>query len=147
MDTEIRPCQPQELPLVLSMSDALVAEGCCNGMVNDTLDDLAKENILVAVQGGQIIGYAYGRVAQAQRNRGRVRKGEAVFDIEEVYVRPDHRKEGVGKLLCEALLAQGRAAGCHAAQLVAVNKDYAALLRFYEQMGMEFWCATMTMPL
>ncbi len=147
MNTEIRPCQLQELPLVLSMSDALVAEGCCNGMVNDTLDMLAKENILVAVQGGQIIGYAYGRVDQAPRNMGHMRKGEAVFEIEEVYVTPAHRKEGVGKLLCQALLAQGRAAGCCAAQLFAVNKDYKTLLRFYEQMGMEFWCATMTMRL
>lgn len=147
MDTEIRRCQPEELPQVLSLSDALVAEGCCNGMVNDTLAYLAKEHILVAAQGGQIIGYGYGRVDQAQRNMGHVRKGEAVFDIEEIYVRPDHRKEGVGRRLCEALLAQGRAAGCHAAQLSAVNQDYVPLLRFYEQMGMEFWCATMTMQL
>ncbi len=147
MDTEIRPCQPQELPLVLSMSDALVAEGCCNGMVNDTLDALAKEHILVAVQDGQIVGYAYGRVAQAQRNMGHVCKDKAVFEIEEIYVKPSHRREGVGKLLCQALLAQGRAGGCHAARLAAVNKEYASLLRFYEEMGMEFWCATMTMDL
>lgn len=142
---EIRICMPEELPLVLEMSDAFVAENCCNGMVRDDLEYLQKYEIHIAFEGETAIGYAYGAPATAERTQGQTQKGERYFDVEEIYVRPEYRSTGCGKALFAALEARARELGCESMQLVAVAKDYARLLHFYvDLLGMEFWNAFLT---
>ena len=142
---EIRRCTTEELPLVLEMSDAFVAENCCNGMVRDDLEYLQKYEILIAWNGKTPIGYAYGAVDTAEKHVGQTQKGERYFDIEEIYVRPEYRGTGCGKALFAALEAQAREKGCQSIQLVAVAKDYKRLLHFYiDLLGMEFWNAFLT---
>lgn len=141
----IRLCTREELPLVLAMSDALVAEGCCNGMVRDTIEYLEKYDIYIAFEGETAVGYAYGQADTAQKSRGQTQKGERYFDVEEIYVRPEYRSAGYGRALFAALEAHARAQGCESVQLAAVAKDYGRLLHFYvDELGMEFWNAFLT---
>ena len=142
---EIRLCTAEELPLVLEMSDAFVAENCCNGMVRDDLEYLKKYEIFIAWEGETPIGYAYGAADTAEKKAGQTQRGERYFDIEEIYVRPAYRSTGCGKALFAALEAQAREKGCLSIQLVAVAKEYTRLLHFYiDLLGMEFWNAILT---
>lgn len=141
----IRLCTREELPRVLEMSDAFVAEGCCNGMVRDDLEYLEKYDIFIALDGEAAVGYAYGQADTAEKTRGNTRRGERYFDVEEIYVRPAYRSTGCGRALFEALETHARTLGCESVQLVAVAKDYGRLLHFYvDLLGMEFWNAFLT---
>lgn len=141
----IRLCTREELPLVLTMSDAFVAEGCCNGMVPDTLSELEKYEIYIALDGETPVGYAYGQAETAQRTRGQTQKDERCFDVEQIYVCPQYRAAGCGRALFETLENHARALGCQSMQLAAVSKDYKRLLHFYvDLLGMEFWNAFLT---
>lgn len=141
----IRLCTREELPLVLAMSDAFVAEGCCNGMVPDTLSELEKYEIYIALDGETPVGYAYGQAETAQRTRGQTQKDERYFEVEQIYVCPQYRAAGCGRALFETLENHARALGCQSMQLAAVSKDYKRLLHFYvDLLGMEFWNAFLT---
>ena len=147
MHFSIRPCRPDELPLVLEMSNDFVREDCCNDMVFDSLELLAEQDILLALDGDTPIGYAYGGAAVVQHNQGSIRKGQKCFYLDEMYVRPAYRAQSVGGLLFQALKQRAIDLGCAGMICTAVSKDYQRLLRFYERQGMQFWSAAMTMGL
>lgn len=139
---EIRLCKSNELSLVLSMSGDFLAENCCNGLVPDTLEELEKYEIYLALQNGEVVGYAYGQAETATRNRGPVKAGERSFSIEIIYIKPAFRSMGVGRLLFQALESQAKELGCTSLQLAAVSKSWQKLLHFYiDELGMEFWSA------
>jgi ribosomal-protein-alanine N-acetyltransferase len=60
----------------------------------------------------------------------------ATADVQRVAVRPDRRREGIGRALLDALLAQARGRGC-AEALLEVRHDNAAALAMYEAIGFE----------
>lgn len=141
---EIRLCKKEELPLVLEMSNDFLAENCCNGLVPDTLEELSKYEIYLAVRDGEILGYAYGQAATASRDRGPVRAGEMTYSVEIIYCRPACRSMGVGRLLFQRLEDRARELGCASLQLAAVSKSWQKLLHFYiDELGMEFWSAVL----
>lgn len=140
----IRPAADADLPALLTLSHALVDEGCCNGMVYDTPEDWrGYQNIFVAEQAGRLVGYSYGCIAVSRIRVPGCDKGERFYDLEELYVLPSLRSAGVGRLLFEAQEQRARSLGCKTLQLAAVSRDHGRLLRFYEQMGMDFWSAWM----
>lgn len=144
MNLTIRQAAEADLPAVLALSDALIAEGCCNGMKPDTLDDLRGWVIHVAEADGQLVGYAYGEEAESRWSVGSCRKGERFYDLEMLYVAPSHRGRGVGKALYEAELARAQSLGVRQIRLTAVNRDWKRLLRLYlDELGFEFWTATL----
>ncbi|MET9018701.1 ribosomal protein S18-alanine N-acetyltransferase [Actinopolymorpha sp. NPDC004070] len=60
----------------------------------------------------------------------------ATADVQRIAVRPDRRREGIGRALLDALLAQARDRGC-AEALLEVRHDNAAALAMYEAIGFE----------
>ncbi|MGW0231087.1 ribosomal protein S18-alanine N-acetyltransferase [Actinopolymorpha singaporensis] len=60
----------------------------------------------------------------------------ATADVQRIAVRPDRRREGIGRALLDALLAKARERGC-AEALLEVRHDNAAALAMYEATGFE----------
>lgn len=148
MTIEIRPALPEEYPVILDMSNALVDEGCCTGMVYDTLDSLRTHRILLALDAGTPIGYAYGSVETSASCIGHCKQGDAFYSLDELYVVPASRSAGVGQQLFDALRREAADAGCRTLRLTAVNKDWRRLLHFYvDKLGMDFLWATLSMDL
>ena len=144
MNVMIRQATEADLPEVLAMSDALIAEGCLNGMVPDALEDLRGFLIHVAEVDGRLIGYSYGETVDSRWNISACRKGESYYDLEILYVRPEARNAGVGKALFEAELSRARALGAKQMRLYAVNRDWKRLMHLYiDELGFEFWAATL----
>ena len=144
MNPIIRLAAQVDLPAVLALSDSLLAEGCCNGITPDTIEDLQACVIHVAETDGRIIGYAYGEAVDSTWNIGACRKGERYYDLSILYVLPEYRSAGVGKALYEAELARARSLNARQIRLVAVNRDWKRLMHLYiDELGFEFWTATL----
>ncbi|MGN0778549.1 MAG: GNAT family N-acetyltransferase [Aristaeellaceae bacterium] len=147
MNITLRIAVEADLPAVLALSNDLLAEDICNGLVADTLDSLRPYRILLAEQDGAIVGYAYGEAAVSSGSVGSCRKGERFYSLEMLYVKPDVRSKGVGRMLFQAQVEYARSLGLATLRLTAVGKDWQRQLRFYQAMGMEFLWATMDMVL
>lgn len=147
MDITIRTAEAADLPEVLAMSDALIDEGCCNGLVHDSIEYLQKYHIQLALQGDAIIGYAYGEAAESSSRIGTCQKGDSFYDLEMIYVKPEYRCTGAGRALFAAQQEYARSLGLATLRLTAVNKDWEKLLRFYTSLGMDFYWATLSMTL
>ena len=147
MNITIRTAAEADLPAVLAMSDALLAEDICNGLVPDGLDSLRACRILLAEADGAPVGYAYGQSAESRGQVGSCRRGERYYDLEMICVKPAFRSKGVGRMLFQAQADYARSLGLTTLRLTAVGKDWRRQLRFYEAMGMDFLWATMAMDL
>lgn len=141
----LRPGTEADLPVLCDLSRTFVEEQCCNGMVPDTMEDWRQyRHITVAELNGHIIGYSYGSAGKSHmRKAGSWEKGDAFYDLESLYILPEYRSAGIGRMLFEAQEQIARSLGCTSMQLAAVSRDYRRLLDFYESMGMEFWSAWM----
>ncbi len=144
----IRPAREEELPRVLEMSHAFVEEGCCNGMVKDTLADLRGKRILLALADDEPVGYAYGHVAEDIGHAGAWCDDDRYYEVDEIYVKPAWRDQGAGQRLFLALRREAMAAGCAQLHLNACGRDWKRLLRFYcDHLGLRMWSASLYMEL
>ena len=90
----------------------------------------------VAEADGRIIGYAAGETKTALRDIEIQKNGDRYFELEELYVHPDYRAQGVGRLLLERVEREARQDGLAQLMLNAANRDHAPLLDFYLREGM-----------
>ena len=104
--------------------------------------DIAGSRIFLAEQGGRILGYLLGHRAEATHSSSIMGEGTAYFEIEELYVVPDHRSEGIGRLLFGCAEQTVASEGIGYLMLTTATKDYKRVLKFYiEEKGMAFWSA------
>lgn len=139
----IRLCTKEELPLIVAMSEDFAAEGCCNGIIADTVEDLAAyDELYVAEEDGKLMGYAYGKAETANRKRWFILPGNKNFYVEIIYVKPEYRCLGLGRKLYQKLEDRARELGCNTVEVIAVSKSYQKLLHLYiDELGMEFFSA------
>ena len=122
---------------LIELSEAWVLENCCNGMVKNDMSDLS-EPLLVALDGDCIIGYCFGHFYKEERNRSYASAGENCFSLDELYVLPEYRGQGVGKALFRRM--EEKVEGdCNCMTLATSTKNYQAILKLYiEELGMTF---------
>lgn len=106
----------------------------------DWIDDDDRRTLL-AVDGDALVGFVAGKVAPAP----------PVFDrgpdlhVTDLYVRPEHRRRGLGARLMDAIVDWGRAQGCESTSLsVEAGNDPA--VRLYRDLGYEVARYRMTKP-
>jgi len=83
--------------------------------------------VLLAVEGDAVLGFAsYGPFRPWPAYRHTVENA--------IYIAPERRGQGIGKLLLPALFARAQAAGMHA-MIAGITADNAASLRLHAQLG------------
>lgn len=116
-------------------------EDSCYGYRKNTVEDIAGRRVFLAMDDGETVGYLFGRKEIAKSDTSIFRKGEEYFEVEELYVKPDFRSKGIGKLLfqhMEKTLEQE----VDLIMLSTATKNYRAILHFYiDEMEMNFWSA------
>lgn len=138
----IRLCTKEELPQIAAMSEDFAAEGCCNGINAETVEELSAYELYVAEEDGKLLGYAYGTAETAGRKRWFILPDHKNFYVEIIYVKPEYRSMGLGRKLYQKLEDRARELGCETMEVIAVSKSYTKLLHLYvDELGLEFFNA------
>ena len=130
------------LEKLISMSAEWEAENSTYGYRKNDRSGIEGNRIFLAEQDGGILGYLFGHEEKSERASSIMADGTPYFEIEELYVVPSHRSEGVGRALFQNAEQTVKAAGIEFIMLSTATKNYKSILHFYiDELGMDFWSA------
>lgn len=127
---------------LIRLSAEWEAEDSCRGYRANTHEDLAGRRIFLAEEDGSILGYLFGLRETAEKQNSVMDAGTPFFEIEELYVIPARRSQGVGRRLFVLAEETARTDGLPFLMLSTATKNAKAILHFYlDEVGMDFWSA------
>mgnify|MGYP001034359505 CR=1 FL=1 len=132
----VRPATPEDLPALLALSKLWAEEEITYGYAPTSPEAFTNCRCWVAEAEGKLVGYAAGRVEEAQRDIEIQKSGDRYFELEELYAHPDFRSQGIGRLLLERVEREARQDGLTLLMLNAANRAHAPLLNFYLREGL-----------
>ena len=106
-----------------------VDEDCSFGMVANKEKDI-HEPIYLAYHDQEMVGYIMGKYFVEDTKRSYVDIGDKCFEVEELYVIPNYRNQGIGKKLF-SLLEKEVKDNVKYIVLATSTKDYQRTLKFY----------------
>ena len=131
---------------LIALSQMWMDENISHGMRANGREDL-QEPVFAALDGDRIVGYAFGHAYTADRRISSIPAGSACFEVDELYVLPACRSQGIGKRLFDAIEAYAGKSAQYLT-LVSCTKDYRKVLHFYAVLGgMSFHDAFLTKKL
>lgn len=138
---------PDILNALIRFSADWEAENSCHGYRGNAREDIEGRRIFLAKQEGEIVAYGFGLLEEAERENSIYPKGTKLFELEELYVIPAMRKQGVGKALF-SFIEEKVSDQAEMLMVSTATKNHKAILHFYlEEVGMEFWSARLYKPL
>lgn len=143
MEIRIEECELTEelLGALITLSADWEAENSCHGYRRNEPSDVEGNRIFLAKRGGEIAGYLFGHRECAKKTTTIMKEGTPVFEVEELYVKPEFRSHGIGKRLY-SFAEDAVRDGADYVMLSTATKNWKAILHFYlEELGMEFWSA------
>ena len=106
------------------------------------MNKLTDRRVFLAEENGQILGYLFGLWETAEKKSTVMDAGTPYFEIEEIYVRPERRSQGIGRSLFAFAEETIRSEGLRFLMLSTATKNARAILHFYlDELGMTFWSA------
>ncbi len=133
---------PELEETLIRLSADWEAEASCWGYRTNAHEDLKGRRFFVAEEDGQICGYLFG-LREVQKERSSVLDaGTPYFELEELYVVPGRRSQGLGRRLFALCEQAARAEGLSTVMLSTATKNARAILHFYlDELDMTFWSA------
>ena len=129
------------LDQLIRFSEDWAAEDSCYGYRSNEKSDIEGNRIFFAEDGNTVIGYLFGKVYQSEQMKSIMPEGTPYFEIEELYVVPGRRSEGIGSKLFK--YAEGTVKP--EAEYLVLNtatKNWKAIFHFYlDELDMTFWSA------
>ncbi len=135
-DLEIRPATEEDAPVLFDLILELAAyekladevSGDAEVLRHSLFEEKAAEALLLETPDGEAIGYA---IFFTTFSTFECRSG---IWLEDVYVRPEHRRGGIGRAVMEHLAAIARDRGHVRLEWVALDWNQPAI-NFYEKLG------------
>lgn len=138
-EAELTEAIEQEL---IRLSADWEAENSCWGYRANTREDLAGRRVFLAEEDGAVCGYLFGLRETAEKRSSVMEAGTPYFELEELYVVPARRSQGLGRRLFALAEQAARADGLSVLMLSTATKNAKAILHFYlDEVGMDFWSA------
>lgn len=129
------------LEILIAMSVDWEAEMSTFGYRANERADIEGNRIFLAEETGEVIGYLFGAPFESKNMKAVMPEGTRCFEVEELYVVPSHRSEGIGRALFAFAEEAVRGAADYMV-LSTATKNWRAILHFYlEELDMEFWNA------
>ena len=131
------------LQTLIDLSADWEAENSCHGYRKNELADIEGNRIFLAEEENEIIGYLFGHLEKSEKRTSFMEANTPYFEIEELYVRPTHRSQGIGQSLFrfaeDQIMKEGQA---DFLMLSTATKNWKAILHFYmDELNMDFWNA------
>lgn len=140
MKYELRKLDETTIQNMIELSKKWQEENCSHGIVANTKDDL-REPLYVAIDNDEIIGYIFGHYYVPENKTSYIEVGSKCFMIDELYVLPEYRSQGIGKELFKKLENEVKDL-CDYITLSTSTKDYKKILHFYvDELDMDFHSA------
>ena len=126
---------------LIQMSEDWEAENSCHGYRKNEKTDIEGNRIFLAKNGQETIGYLFGHMETSERDTSFMKAGTKYFEVEELYIKPGHRSQGIGGHLF-AYAEDIVRTDTDWIMLSTATKNYKAILHFYvDELGMDFWNA------
>ena len=125
---------------LIDLSYVWFNEDCSYGMRPNTKDDI-YEACYIALDDKKIVGYGFGHYYTEDSKKSCIEVGSKCFEIDELYVLPNYRNQGIGKQLFKMLQDEVKEKIDYLT-LATSTKDYKKALNFYaEQNNMNYHSA------
>jgi ribosomal protein S18 acetylase RimI-like enzyme len=129
------------LAKLIRFSEDWARENSCFGYRPNERSDVEGNRIFLAEDGGEVVGYLFGKVCKSERMTSVMPEGTPYFEVEEIYVVQERRSRGIGK----ALFRHAENAVKEEAEYVVLStavKNWKAIFHFYlDELDMRFWSA------
>ena len=129
------------LERLICLSEDWAAENSCYGYRPNSKSDIEGNRIFLAEDGGTVTGYLFGKVCKSEQMKSVMPEGTPYFEVEELYVVPGRRSQGIGSKLfryAEEVVKQD----ADYMVLSTATKNWKAVFHFYlDELDMTFWSA------
>jgi ribosomal protein S18 acetylase RimI-like enzyme len=117
------------------------AEGEVYGFVPESQEQVKatlNSYLLVAEANNEIVGFISGSI-HCSEGLAVIPDGESYLEIDNLYILPEYRRQGIGSSLINRCLAKAKETGITYALLYSAAKEIHSVLRFYEQHNFQSW--------
>lgn len=126
---------------LIRFSEDWTKENSCHGYRPNDRSDIEGNRIFFAEDNGNVIGYLFGKVYKSKQMKSIMPEGTPYFEVEELYVVPERRSQGIGEQLFRYT---ENAVKIEAEYMVlsTATKNWKAIFHFYlDELDMNFWSA------
>lgn len=129
------------LAKLISFSEDWAEENSCYGYRPNDRSDIEGNRIFFAEDNGDIAGYLFGKVCGSKQMKSIMPEGTPYFEVEELYVTPKKRSQGIGEKLF-SFAEDAVKAEAEYMVLSTATKNWKAIFHFYiDELNMNFWSA------
>lgn len=127
---------------LIRLSGDWEAENSTWGYRQNGPEDLSGRRLFLAEENGEILAYLFGLREEANHASSVIENGKPFFEVEELYVVPARRSQGIGRFLFRLVEETVKSEGLDMIMLSTATKNARAILHFYlEELDMTFWNA------
>ncbi len=138
---EVFPDDDEVLEQLIRFSEDWAAENSCYGYRPNDKTDIEGNRVFFAEDGGTVVGYLFGRVYPSKQMKSIMPEGTPYFEVEELYVVPERRSQGIGTKLFRYAEETVKTDAAYMVLSTAV-KNWKAVFHFYlDELDMKFWSA------
>lgn len=126
---------------LIRLSEDWEAENSTFGYRANGKEDIEGNRIFLARENGKTVGYLFGHCFDSENMKSIMPEHSRCFEVEEIYVIPERRSQGIGRALFEST-ADVMKTEADYVTLSTATKNWKAVFHFYlDELDMTFWSA------
>ena len=140
-DILIRKCTLRDIDVIHQLEKQWAEEDITYGQepnpVEKLMDKLGEYFLVADVDNG-VVGFICGSM-HVSEGLAVIPEGQGYLEIDDIYVRPEYRSQGVGGLLLESLLEIAKQQSIKRFSVYTATKNIDKIYNFYRSHGFQSW--------